>query len=100
MITRKQYEDEQFPGKHRNSKIQMTFLKILYDNKDKAFTAEEMAKEIYGDKDEYGTPKAYSILKRLKKRGLVERKENYWVAIIKDNSSGLVEPGKFSPGSE
>lgn len=87
MISRKQFEDEQFPGRQRKSQIQMTFLKIIYENKDKAFTAEELAKQVYKTDDKYATAKSCAILKRLEKRGVVEKKAPYWAAVISESNN-------------
>lgn len=77
MITRQQFEDETF-YRQRSTKRQFNFLKFLLDNKNKAFTTKEIAKEMYGSDDDKSTAKAYFVLKRLHQKCFVDKKMPYW----------------------
>lgn len=85
-ITKEQFTNEAF-YRQRSSKKQKIFLDFLNKNKNKAFTTKEIAKEIYNSDDEKSAMKAYFVLERLKKKGLVEKKLPYWK--IKEGINGL-----------
>jgi len=76
-ISRNNFNDERF-FKERSTKRQINFLKFLIDNKDKAFTTRELAKEMYGDESDNSIAKAYFVLKRLSDKGMIEKKMPYW----------------------
>lgn len=91
MITRKEFESEDFP-RIKNAPKQEICLKFLLDNKDKAFTTKEIAQEIYGETDEKTKMKAYFLLDRLDKKGLIIKKVPYWA--VSNNCERILEKNK------
>ena len=77
-ITKTQFENEEFE-RTRYTKKQALFMKFLLDNKNKAFTTKEIAKELYGNEDKQSVAKAYFVLRRLQDKGLIESKMPYWI---------------------
>lgn len=85
MISRREFEDEAF-YRQRSTKRQYQFIKFLLDNKEKAFTTKELAREFYGDDDEKSIAKAYFVLDRLSKKGIVEKKMPFWAIKLKEKN--------------
>ena len=76
-ISKEEFEGRDF-YKKKSTKRQHLFLNFLKENKDKAFKTKELAQEIYGVSDERTVMKAYFVLDRLSKKGLVIKKIPYW----------------------